>query len=320
MEKKLNLREDLLVESLSPDMGYYFKSENVLVRTKTDFQDLEVHDVAHYGRVLRLDGVFQTSDRDEFLYHEPLCHVPGISINGSKTALVIGGGDGGAAEEILKYSTVQKVVMVELDEGVVRASKKYIPGIAGDAFESSKLELRFEDGIKYIRETREKFDHVLLDLTDPFGPSVALYTKDFYSDINRILNPNGMLSLHIESPITRPAIFAGIYWTLKSVFNIVRPMLNYVPLYGTLWGFATASQNVDPMQLAPAEVQKRLDQFRLPDLKFYNANTHFSLMSIPNYISEILSKQTEPFTLKNFPNVEKLINRNLKIVEDEAKA
>jgi len=315
MEKQLKLCDDILVESLSPNMGYYFRSQEVLVKTQTEFQSLEVHEFKDYGRVLRLDGIFQTSDRDEFLYHEPLAHVPGIAMNGAKTSLVIGGGDGGAAEELLKYSTMEKVVMVELDEGVVVNSKKYIPSIAKDAFDSNRLELRYEDGIKYIQNTNEKFDHVLLDLTDPFGPSAALYTKNFYQDINRILNPGGALSLHIESPITRPNIFSGLYWTLKSVFKNVTPMLNYVPLYGTLWGFAIASQTLDPLNITPEEVKKRLDHFKLPDLHFYNPNTHFSLMSLPNYVKELLAVEQKPYTPDYSPNVESQISRNLKIVE-----
>jgi spermidine synthase len=315
MEKKLNLLDDILVESLSPDMGYYFRSKEVIFKTQTEFQDLEVHEFKDYGRILRLDGVFQTSDKDEFLYHEPLTHVAGIAMNGPKKALVIGGGDGGAAEEFLKYPGIEKVVMVELDEGVVEASKKYIPKIAGQAFNSPKLDLRYEDGIKYIQKTDEKFDQVLLDLTDPFGPSMALYTKDFYEDINRILNPGGALTLHIESPITRPAICSGIYWTLKSVYKHVRPMLNYVPLYGTLWGFAIASQTLDPMAISAEEVKKRIADHDLKDLQFYNEHTHFSLMSLPNYVLDLLKEEKQPYTLQNGPNVEGLLVRNLKMVE-----
>lgn len=317
MDKQVKLHKEFLVETLSPDMGYYFKTEKTIYKTKTEFQDLEIHDFKDYGRILRLDGVFQTSDRDEFLYHEPLTHVPGIAMNGAKTSLVIGGGDGGAAEELLKYPTMEKVVMVELDKEVVRASREFIPDIAKDAFDSPKLDLRFEDGIKYIQKTDEKFDHVLLDLTDPFGPSVALYTKDFYEDINRILNPNGALSLHIESPITRPQIFSGLYWTLKSVFKNVRPMLNYVPLYGTLWGFAIASQQLDPKQMDKQEVQKRISGFGLNDLKFYNPDTHFSLMSLPNFIEDLLRREKTPFTLENFPNVADQLSRNYFIAAEE---
>lgn len=301
--RKLDELKNYLLEPLSPNMGYYFKSGEKLFSAKTKFQDLEVHDFTDYGRVLRLDGVFQTSDRDEFLYHEPLAHVPGIAMGGPKKALVIGGGDGGMVEELLKYPTLEKAVMVELDEGVVDASKKYLPKISNGVFDSPKMELLIEDGVAYIQNTKEKFDQVILDLTDPMGPSAALYTKEFYTSINSILNPGGALSLHIESPVTRPDIFGSLFWTLKSVFQVVRPMLNYVPLYGTLWGYASASQTLDPLQLTPQEVRERLERLGIGELQFYNENTHFSLMALPNYVKDILAKERPPYTADSLPDV-----------------
>jgi len=315
--KKFKPREDILIESLSHDMGYFFRSREVLYKGKTPFQDMEFHEFRNYGRILRLDGIFQTSDRDEFLFHEPLAHVPGISMNGPKKALVIGGGDGGSAEELLKYNTIEKVVMVELDPDVVEYSKKYLPSISNGAFDDPRMELRIEDGIKFIKETDEKFDHVLLDLTDPLGPSVFLYTKEFYQAVDRILTPNGALTLHIESPVTRPAIFSGLFWTLKSVFKNVRPMLNYVPLYGTLWGYAMASQNVDPLDISPDQVEQRIKDLGLTDLQFYNKGTHFSLMALPNYIAALITEPKEPFTEASPLNVEGELLRKLSMFEEE---
>lgn len=308
-------RDDLLIETLNPDMGYFFRSERKLHEERTKFQDLEVHQLPRYGRMLRLDGVFQTSDKDEFLYHEPLAHIPGITIDGPETALVIGGGDGGAAEEILKYNTIKKVVMVELDGGVVAACKKYIPGISNGAFENPKLELRIEDGIKYARETNEKFDHVLLDLTDPFGPSIELYTQEFYSVINSLLTDRGLVSLHIESPITRPELFSKLYYTLKSVFPIVRPMTNYVPLYGTLWGFAIAGRQSDPKNISKEEINARLKKFNLPALDFYNAEMHHALLALPNYILKLLETEQTPIRSGDTLPVPAGSKRNLKLFE-----
>ncbi|HRP69748.1 MAG TPA: hypothetical protein PLY93_09485, partial [Turneriella sp.] len=255
----------------------------------------------------------------EFLYHEPLAHVGGISIDGPKKALVIGGGDGGAAEEFLKYKTIEKVVMVELDGGVVDACKEHIPLISNGAFENPKLELRIEDGIKYVFETKEVFDQVLLDLTDPFGPSIELYTHEFYEQIARILSDKGVLSLHIESPITRPELFAKLYWTLKSVFPIVRPMTNYVPLYGALWGFALASKTTDPTTLDKKTIVERLNAHALPSLKFYNEDTHHSLMALPNYVREMLHQKQEPIHKGDTLPVPAGSKRNLYLFEQEEK-
>jgi spermidine synthase len=309
------LREDLLIETLNPDMGYFFRTSKKLYETKTKFQDLEIHELPRHGRMLRLDGVFQTSDQDEFLYHEPLAHVGGITIDGPKKALVIGGGDGGAAEEFLKYDTIEKVVMVELDGGVVDACKEYIPGICGGAFKDPKLDLKIEDGIKYVFETQEKFDQVLLDLTDPFGPSIELYTHEFYSQISNILSDKGILSLHIESPITRPELFSKLYWTLKSVFPIVKPMTNYVPLYGTLWGFALASKTQDPTQLEKNVILERLARHKLSKLQFYNEDTHHSLFALPNYVREMIKNEQTPIRKGDSLPVPAGSKRNLSLYE-----
>lgn len=310
-------RDDFLVETLNLDMGYFFRTNKKLYETRTRFQDLEIHELPRHGRMLRLDGVFQTSERDEFLYHEPLAHVGGITIDGPKKALVIGGGDGGAAEEFLKYKTIEKVVMVELDGGVVDACKEHIPGICGNAFNDARLELRIEDGIQYVFETKETFDQVLLDLTDPFGPSIELYTHEFYAQIDRILAEGGVLSLHIESPITRPELFSKLYWTLKSVFPIVRPMTNYVPLYGTLWGFALASRTQDPTSIGKNTIVERLAKHQLPALKFYNEDTHHSLFALPNYIRDMLKTEQEPIRKGDTLPVPAGSKRNLAICEAE---
>ena len=205
--------------------------------------------------------------------------------------------------------------MVELDEEVVNASREYIPSIAGTAFESPRLDLRFEDGINYIKTCKEKFDLIVLDLTDPIGPSAALYTKEFYSAVNKVLNPKGALALHIESPVSRPEIFSGIYWTLKSVFKHVTPMLNHVPLYGTLWGFAIASQELDPSACTKGQVRDRLTRFAMTDIKLYDEKTHFTLQTIPKYIQEILDKKKKPYTKRNAPHVEGDLDTNLRIAK-----
>ncbi|MCS6984489.1 MAG: polyamine aminopropyltransferase [Leptospiraceae bacterium] len=311
----MELREDFLIETLNPDMGYFFRSQKKLYETKTQYQDLEIHELPRHGRMLRLDGVFQTSEKDEFFYHEPLAHVPGITIDGPETALVIGGGDGGAAEEILKYPTVKKVVMVELDAGVVEACRQHIPSISAGAFSDPRLSLRIEDGLAYVKSSQEKFDHILLDLTDPFGPSIELYTREFYLELNRLLTDRGLLSLHIESPITRPELFSKLYHTLRSVFPIVRPMTNYVPLYGTLWGFAIAGRQSDPLSISKEEIQKRLSKFGIKNLQFYNPDMHHALLSLPNYILDLLKTPQEPLRSGESLPVPAGSKRNLRLVE-----
>lgn len=285
-----------LVEILNSDMGYYFRSSNLLYEGKSRFQDVEVHEFPGYGKVLRLDNIFQTSDWDEFLYHEPLAHVAGISMAGPRKALVIGGGDGGMIEELIKYNTLEKVVMVELDEKVVEVSKRYLPSISNGAFDSPKTQLLIEDGIAYIENSREKFDLIILDLTDPIGPSVMLYTKEFYQSVANILSEKGALTLHVESPISRPKIYSRLLCTLKSVFQHVTPMLNYVPMYGTLWGYAIASNSLEPTKISKDEIEERISEYGLSDLRFYNSDTHHALLALPNYVRDLLKEKQPPFS------------------------
>ncbi|RME91651.1 MAG: polyamine aminopropyltransferase [Candidatus Hydrogenedentota bacterium] len=309
--------ENFYVETLNDNWGYFFRAEKKLFEKQTSYQFLEVLEFPYFGRVLRLDGIFQTSYFDEMLYHEALAHVPGISLGGPKTALVIGGGDGGMIEELLKYNSLEKVVMVELDKDVVDASKQYLPAISNGAFEDPRLTLLFEDGVKYIKNTKEKFDQVILDLTDPFGPSVALYTQEFYTSIANILTERGCLSLHVESPLSRPDVYARLIATLKSVFQYVNPMFNYVPLYGTLWGYASASQMIHTTAISKDEVQKRINQLGLKNLRFYNQDTHFSLQAVPNYIEDLLKQKLPPYTEQDMIQLNDEISQKKLILAEE---
>ena len=313
---KMKEPDTYLVEPLNQNMGFYFRATKLLESIETPYQHLEIYEVPEYGRVLRLDGIFQTSDQDEFLYHEPLIHAPAISMDAPSTALVIGGGDGGSIEELLKYPSLERVVMVELDELVVQRSKEYLPNISKGAFDSDRLELRFENGIDYVLYANESFDQIVLDLTDAFGPSSELYTKKFYESVKNILSKKGILSLHIESPVTTKEVFKRVYATLVSTFKYTRIMLNYVPLYGSLWGFALASEYHDPIQLKQEEIQRRIFKHGLNDLRFYNAETHAALFSLPNYIKDMIQDPVPTITRKDQISVEQKNIKKLFIGEE----
>ncbi len=309
----MKVAKEYLLESLNHEMGYYFKASDLLYEIQTKYQKLEICNVKNYGKILRLDGIFQTSEVDEFLYHEPLVHVPAITMDGPKNALVIGGGDGGSIEELLKYDTIQKLVMIELDDMVVKKCKEYMPDISKGAFDSNKLELLFHDGKKYLEDTEQKFDQIVLDLTDAFGPSLSLYTSEFYQRVREALELRGILSLHIESPITQPLAFKRIFWTLKSVFKNVEVMLNYVPLYGSLWGFAVASNYFSPSLTSKVDIKDRLKKFQLSDLKFYDPETHYSILTIPSYIRNLLKEPAEIVSESNKNSISEIVLNDLQI-------
>lgn len=283
------------IEQLTPDFGFYLRASRTLFQVQSEHQLIEVLDTPQFGRVLRIDGCFMTSERDEFFYHEPMAHLPALAHPAPETALIVGGGDGGMAEELLKHPSIRQVVMAELDPVVVETSQAWLPTIHRNAFSDPRLEVRIVDGKALIEQSRAAFDLIILDLTDPFGPAQALYTADFYRACRAALKPGGLLSLHLQSPIHRPRTLARIVASLRQAFPLVRPALGYVPLYGTLWAFGIASDGQhDPASLSPEEVDRRIAARGLPQLQLYNGATHQGLLAQPGFVREILAQPAAP--------------------------
>jgi spermidine synthase len=293
MKKKND--EEYFVESLNDGLGFWVRSKERLAHAKSPFQDIEVLDT-HFGRTLRIDDYFMTSDEDEFFYHENMVHPAAISHDAPKRALIIGGGDGGAAEEYLKYSSIEEVVMVEIDEVVVNFCKEHLPGVHRGAFNDPRLKVLIADGKQYVENCDDHFDLMMLDLTDPFGPSEALYRIDFLNHCRRILGPSGVLSMHLGSPVTRPNVFHRVYSSLSAVFGTVRPYLVYVPLYGAIWGMATASDKTDPLALDSDSIERRIKTRKIADLQYYNADTHHGVFALPNYVRNLVLADPRPIT------------------------
>lgn len=283
-----------VAEQLGPDFGFYLRASQRLAEVDSAWQKIEIFENPLFGRVMRIDGCFMTSERDEFFYHEPMVHLSAISHGGARRALIVGGGDGGAAEELLKYSGLEHLVLAELDEEVIRLAREWLPAIHRGAFDDPRLELRLGDALPFIEQSAERFDQIILDLTDPFGPATNLYTVEFYRACKKLLNPGGVISLHIGSPVHLKIPMARITASLRTVFAIVRPYLQYVPLYGTLWCMAMASDTVDPVQLSPSEVDARLRKQALHDLQLYNGATHHALLAQPNFVHNILQQSVKP--------------------------
>ncbi len=283
-----------LAERLTPDFGFYLRQAQLLAQKQSPWQHIEVFDNPLFGRVMRIDGCFMTSERDEFFYHEPMIHLPALAHPGPRSALVVGGGDGGAVEELLKYPTMERVVLAELDADVVDLARTWLGKIHKGALDDPRMELRLGDARGLIESGTERFDQIVLDLTDPFGPALDLYTVEFYQACQRTLLPGGVLSLHMGSPIHLPGSMARIAASLQQAFPIVRPYLQYVPLYGTLWCMAMASDSTDPALLSSAEVDTRIAERGLQDLQLYNGATHQALLAQPNFVRELLARPAAP--------------------------
>jgi spermidine synthase len=283
-----------LDEWLNDATGYFFTSSKLLHKCKSPYQEMEVYDTPFLGRLLRIDECFMVSEKDEFFYHEALVHVAAMSHPAPKRALVIGGGDGGSSEEALKHPTLQRLTLVELDQVVIDVSKQFLQEVHRGVFDDPRLELRVADGLKYIAETTEKFDLIVLDLTDPFGPSQLLYSQTFYNQCRLALAPGGALTLHVESPITRPQLYARVVKTLESVFKVVRPYSLHIPIYGTYWGMASASDTLDPLTLSAAEIDARIAARKIAHLQFYNGEMHRAMFAMPNYQKNLLAQAGPP--------------------------
>lgn len=233
-------------------------------------QHFEVWETVDFGRLYLLDGECMASERDEFLYHESLTHLPLLAQAAPRRALVLGGGDGGSAREILKHGSVEEVVVVELDAAVVRLARHWLGRIHHGVFDAPRVSLRIGDGLRYVRAealpTGERFDLIVLDLTGPDGGAGELYGEAFLAELRQLLTPLGALTLHLGSPRQAAAV-AALLARLRAVFGVVRHWYVDVPLYGGWWGFACAAPALDPAVLSARELDARIEARGLHDLK-----------------------------------------------------
>ncbi|AVZ80481.1 polyamine aminopropyltransferase [Zoogloeaceae bacteirum Par-f-2] len=285
--------EDLLLEWLNGDAGFFYRSGSLLEKGASPYQQYEVWDTPQFGKLFRLDDCFMTSERDEFYYHENLIHVAAIAHAAPRSALIIGGGDGGSAEELFKHPGLDRVVLVELDAKVIDIARQHLFAVHRGSLDDPRLEIRIEDGLRYVREVApaagERFDLIVLDLTDPVGPAEALYTQAFFADCKALLNQGGALALHIGAPIFQPARVRQLVGRLRDSFACVSPYFLYIPLYGSLWGLACASDTLDPKTLSAEEVDRRLAARRIDDLQHYNGAVHCAQFALPTYLRRLLA-------------------------------
>ncbi|MDR2591436.1 MAG: polyamine aminopropyltransferase [Chitinispirillales bacterium] len=298
-------RRRLYHEALNPAFGFYYTIKKTLHRAKTKYQRIELADTDEFGRVLLLDDITQVAEKNEFMYHEPMVH-PALACHPNpRSILVVGGGDGGILREALKYPGVERVELAELDGGVVNFSKKYLTDVHGGCFDDPRVKVNITDGRKFTEDHPGEFDVIIMDMTDPFGPSTMLYTKEFYRIAKRAMRDNaGVYIMHSESPVVRPVAFACIQKTLSSVFKHVNPLYMYIQMYAVLWSITMASDRVNPSAVKPAAIDKKLAKLGIKGLKMYNGTTQTAMLTPYPYIQEILERPTRIITDENpeFPD------------------
>ncbi|MBM7581324.1 spermidine synthase [Caldicoprobacter guelmensis] len=268
-------------EKQTPNVGITCKTKCTLVVEKTKYQELAIIDTEQFGRMLVLDGMVQTTIKDEFVYHEMITHIPLFTHPNPKTVVIIGGGDGGAVRETLKHPSVEKVYLVEIDERVVENSKRYLPEVSC-GLSDPRCEVLFQDGIEFIARHENAFDVVLVDSTEPIGPAAGLFAKDFYASIYRALKEDGLFVAQTESPFFNADLICNTYTSIKQVFPIVRLYLASIPTYPSgLWSFTLGSKRYDPLEVDENQI--------LPiDTKYYSPEIHKSVFKLPRFVKELL--------------------------------
>ncbi|MDD5674323.1 MAG: polyamine aminopropyltransferase [Chitinivibrionales bacterium] len=279
-------------EWLNKSFGYFYTVNHTLAAARTAYQKLKLVSTDEFGRVLQLDGITQVAEKNEFQYHETMVH-PALCGHGRpKAVLIIGAGDGLIAREVLKYPCVKQVCLAELDGGVVDFSRTRLKELNRGSLHDARVQVCIGDGRAFVRAHRESFDAVIMDLTDPFGPSKMLYTKEFFREVKASFrNDRGVFVMHTESPITRPATFAGLQATLRSVFPAVVPLYLYIQMYATLWSITVASGTASVAAPKAKVIDATLAKYRIRGLRQYNGAVHQAMQVPYPYISALLRRR-----------------------------
>lgn len=270
-------------EFQTANLGLTARIKETLYTGKSEFQEIAVVDTYEFGRMLVLDGIFQTCIFDEYIYHEMIAHVPLCIHPKPERVLVIGGGDGGSVREVVKHPSVQRVEMVEIDGMVVDVSKQFLPEISAALLENHpKLQLKIGDGIGHMAMAENLYDVIIVDCSDPVGPGEGLFTHAFYKDVYKALKPDGLFVQQTESPFYHQELIKHLRKDIESIFPITHTYLAQIPLYpGGTHCFTIGSKKYDPLTVKSNEI---------PGLqtRYYNSDIQKSCFVLPNFIKELL--------------------------------
>lgn len=249
-------------------------------------QRIDVFESNEYGKFLTLDGCMRLTEKDEFIYHEMIVHIP-MAVNPKiENVLVVGAGDGGAIRELLRYDSVKNIDMVEIDEMVVKVCKKYLPQISS-GLEDSRVSIFYQDGLKYIRSKKNEYDLIIIDSTDPFGPGEGLFTKEFYGSCYNILKEDGIMVNQHENPFYKEDATAmqSAHKRIVEIFPISKIYQAHIPTYPAgYWLFGFASKKYHPI------IDFNPDYWDSKKIKtnYYNTKLHLGAFALPNYVEELL--------------------------------
>lgn len=269
-------------ENQTETLGLTARVKETLFAGKSEFQDIAVVDSYQFGRMLVLDGVFQTSIFEEYVYHEMIAHVPLFIHPNPKKVLVIGGGDGGTVREVVRHDTVEKVEMVEIDGMVVEACKKYLPEISAALNEPNpKLDLKIGDGIQHMADATNEYDVIIVDCSDPIGPGEGLFTPEFYRNVYKALKEDGLFVQQTESPFYHRELIKRIQKDVRAIFPITDLYLAHIPIYpGGCHCFTFGSKKYGPKD---ADTSRQTMEMR-----YHNAEVQQGCFALPNFVRELM--------------------------------
>jgi spermidine synthase len=288
-----------LQDSINKDFIQLHRLEEVLYTGQTKYQSVRIVRSASFGLCLVLDDKIQSSQADEFIYHEALVHPAMITHPRPETVFIAGGGEGATLREVLFHHTVKRAVMVDIDEEVIALCREYLPDHSRGAFADARTELYHVDAREYLEKTTDKFDIIVIDLPDPIeeGPAYKLYTREFYEIVSKKLNDGGLITVQAGSASLNELLnLTAVNNTLHSVFPIVTTHAIDVPCFGGPWGFCIASRKYDPAQLTVDEIDDRVYRRSLTNLKLYDGLTHQGMFSLPLYLRNALTSQSRLIT------------------------
>ncbi|SDK16037.1 polyamine aminopropyltransferase [Sediminibacillus albus] len=267
-------------EKQTKDFGITAKVKRSLHSEKTDYQQLDMLETDEWGNMLVLDGMVMTTQKDEFVYHEMVAHVPLFTHPNPKHVLVVGGGDGGVIREVLKHKQVETATLVEIDGKVIEYSKQYLPEIAGD-LDDPRVTVKVADGFMHIAESKRAYDVIMVDSTEPVGPAANLFTKGFYSGISKALKDDGIFVAQTDNPWFKADLIQQVYKDVQEIFPVTRLYTANIPTYPSgLWTFTIGSKIHDPLKVKD-------QRFTEMETKYYTKDIHFASFALPKFVKDL---------------------------------
>jgi len=275
-------------EKHTENVDFSIKVNKQIYSETSPFQQIDFFESEEFGTFFTLDGLMMVNEKDEFVYHDMISHVPMATNPDIKRVLIIGGGDGGSVRELSRYKTIEKIDMVEIDEMVVRACQKYLP-ITASKLEDPRVTLYFEDGVKFVENKENEYDLIIVDSTDPIGPGEGLFSVSFYTNCYNALSDNGILINQNESPYypNYAKEMKRSHSKIKKIFPISKVYQFHMPTYPSgHWLFGFASKNLDPIKDFQKESWEALEL----DTKYYNTDLHTGCFALPSFVKKMLDE------------------------------